>query len=97
MSNAALETPSVVPGHRRAYAHPSPVIQRQPDDPSVSWVPDRYVDVGGCEVGIAWDDGCLVVLVEKAPGQWLPTSWIPPQAVDAMREMVSAYPLQVGE
>jgi len=82
----------VIPGHHDAmmsYSYPpSAVVQRHEDDPAASWTPERYVDVDGCEIGIARDDGCFVVLVEKSPSQWLPTSWIPPQAITALQEMI---------
>lgn len=93
------EQPTVTPGrplHPGVRAMPSVVVACDPREPIRSWTPERYVDAGGCEVGIAWDDGCLVVLVEKLPSQWIPTSWIPPQAVRALAEMAEAYPLQCG-
>ena len=43
------------------------------------YVPEWKVDVGsGCELGIAIDDGCFLVLYPKETGQWLPGKHIPP-------------------
>ena len=46
--------------------------------PDVCWKPEWLVDVGhDCQVGIAIDDGCYIVLCPNDVGQWLPTKHIP--------------------
>ena len=42
------------------------------------WHPQWIVDVGhNCQVGIATDDGCFVVLYPNEVGQWRPATHIP--------------------
>lgn len=57
-------------------------------DPSATWLPRWIVDCGrDCEVGIAVDDHCFVVLAKTFDGQWHPTKHIPRQAAEKLGEL----------
>jgi len=50
--------------------------------------PKWKVDVGsGCELGIAVDDGCFMVLYRNKTGQWLPGKHIPPAVASKLGEL----------
>ena len=57
--------------------------------PSVSsWVPRWIVDVGrDCEMGIAIDDHCFVVLAQAGSGHWMLSRWIPWQVARKLGEL----------
>ena len=60
------------------------------ENPAVEWIPEWLVDVGkSCEVGIAIDDSCFVVLVKSWAGQWLPATHIPPRAAEEMGKLAA--------
>ena len=61
----------------------SPVVAREPQ-----W----KVDVGqGCEVGVAIDDGCYLVLLPSEVGQWRPTTYIPRAVALFLGQLASRY------
>lgn len=51
--------------------------------------PEWKVDVGSdCELGIAIDDGCFLVLYPNETGQWLPGKHIPPEVAKKLGSLV---------
>ena len=68
-------------------AEPKPEIDG--DVAKATWQPRWTVDTGrGCTVGLTLDDGCYVVLLPNAVGQWRPTPWIPRQAAELIGALV---------
>ncbi|MBA7674845.1 hypothetical protein ES703_83070 [subsurface metagenome] len=53
-----------------------------------TWQPTQIVDVGcGCNLGIATDDGCFVVLYPTEMGQWRLGAHIPLQVAKVIGEL----------
>ena len=50
--------------------------------------PQWVEQVGGCMMGLAIDDGCLVPLVQDTVGYWNPTTHIPPELGARIGEIV---------
>ena len=71
----------------------SALVDREAGDPGLvsPWQPEWRVDVGhGCEVGVATDDGCFVVLYPTENGEWRPGKHIPPAAARLIGELCNS-------
>ena len=66
------------------------IPQETKESPAISnWQPQYIVDVGhGCELGIAIDDHCFVVLSPTETGQWRTVKHIPKQVAWQIGELV---------
>jgi len=54
-----------------------------------NWQPQHIVDIGhGCDMGIAIDDHCFVVLYPTETGQWRPGKHIPKQVARQIGKLV---------
>jgi len=57
----------------------------------IHWQPEWTVDVGhGCEVGLATDDGCFLVLYPQPDGSWRPGKHIPRQAAERIGQLLAS-------
>ena len=64
--------------------------QSEEDDPVVRFEPWWVVSAGReCEVGVVFDDHCLVFLVKDWADQWTPTSHIPVAALKRVASFIS--------
>ena len=56
------------------------------DESGINWMPKWVIKSG---VGLTIDDGCYIILIRKAGGQWSPTKWIPKEAIDFINGLKS--------
>ena len=55
-------------------------------------IPEWFVEAGHVSLGIAIDDGCLVLLTRQpADDDWLPTDHIPPAVIPRLAEIAEAW------
>ena len=62
--------------------------QSSGDGKQIKWMPKWIVKMKPNNIGITIDDHCYLVLVRKEGGQWMPTKWIPKEAVIFIAELI---------